>query len=125
MVRSSIRVSILCALCVVLGFSDAVAQDAIIRGIVVDDETGDPLPGVNVFLSRMMIGGVTDSRGLFEIRRVLPGAYEIVASMVGFERDAEPLEVVPEITSYDVPFRLSPVVIEMDGVEILEERPRG
>jgi len=125
MVRSSVSVSLLCALCVALGFSDAVAQDAIVRGIVVDDETGDPLAGVNVFLSQTMIGGVTDSGGLFEIRRVPPGAYEIVASMVGFERDAEPLEVIPEITSYDVPFRLSPVVAEMDGVEIIAERPRG
>ena len=50
----------------------------------VRDADGAPLPGVNVYLSGTARGAATDADGRYEVARVPPGAYRVVASMLGF-----------------------------------------
>lgn len=70
--------------------SGAAAQPAVVSGVV-RDSTGAPLPGANVYLSGTQRGDATDARGAFEIPGVPPGAYRLVASMVGYAPEAEAL----------------------------------
>lgn len=125
MVTSSIRASLLVVFSLSVGMGNAFAQGALVRGRVVDADSGDPLPGVNIFLSQTMIGGVTNDQGWFEIKRVPPGAYEMVASMVGFSRGTERLEVTPERDNYVLQLRIAPIVVEMHEVEVIGEYPRA
>ena len=67
-----------------------------IEGRVVDAATGEALPGVTVYLSRTTLGTAADADGRFSIRGVPAGTYEIVASMLGFDRLQGPLVVGAE-----------------------------
>lgn len=53
-------------LCLLMGIGLAIAQTNRIKGTVVD-ETGEPLPGVSVIVSKTQIGVTTDGNGRFEI----------------------------------------------------------
>ena len=55
-----------------------------IRGIV-KDNTGDPMPGVNVYLKNATVGTVTDAGGRFEFPRQLMEGERLTFSFIGFE----------------------------------------
>ncbi len=55
-----------------------------VSGTVLDAD-GATLPGASVYLSGTTRGDASDRQGRFEIPDVAPGAYRIVASMVGFK----------------------------------------
>ena len=61
----------------------ALAQTGKIAGTVVDD-TGLPLPGVNVVIEGTSQGTATNVDGEFVIIGVRPGSYNIEASFIGF-----------------------------------------
>ena len=58
-----------------------------IRGKVIDEVTGSPLPGATVVLadSNPIIGTTTDGNGFFEIRNVPVGRQSIEVTFVGYE----------------------------------------
>lgn len=59
------------------------AQLGTIRGVVLDDETGETLIGVNVVLEGTTLGGSTDLDGAFTIK-VAEGEYTVVASYISY-----------------------------------------
>ena len=67
-----------------LSFAVAVAQNTTIKGRVVDKDTGEPLPGVNVIVPGTYKGAATDMGGEFVIKGLSPGDYDIKASMIGY-----------------------------------------
>ena len=60
------------------------AQNGSIAGRVVDAESGDPLPGVNVMIDGSMLGAATDLEGQYTIPNVAPGTYILKASFIGY-----------------------------------------
>lgn len=64
----------------------AMPDGGIITGKVVDAESGDPLPGVNVIVSNTDRGAATDLDGVYRIARVPEGTYSVVASFIGYKR---------------------------------------
>ena len=56
-----------------------------IRGRVLDDSTGAPLPLANVFVSNSTVGTAANEEGKFELRSVPIGTQQIVASIVGYK----------------------------------------
>ncbi len=58
---------------------------AVLKGRVLDAETGDPLPGANVYLENADRGTTTDADGEFEIGGVPAGSDTLVASFIGYE----------------------------------------
>jgi hypothetical protein len=104
--------------------SDVNAQSAIIQGRVVDDETGDPLPTVNVFIDQTGLGSATDRQGRYRIDKLPPGSYVVVASMIGFSVESTAIEVRSGDTSHTANFRLKPVVTGLDTLQVEEELPR-
>ena len=58
----------------------------IITGKVVDSETGEPLPGVNVVIEGTMRGAATDIDGVYRITDLQPGTYTLVASYIGYSQ---------------------------------------
>ena len=43
-------------------------------------ETGDPIPGVNIYIENSSLGAASDTDGFFIINNVPPGKYAVVFS---------------------------------------------
>ena len=66
------------------------AQTGFISGKVVDDNTNEPMPFVNVILinvkdSTQASGTATDKNGIFKMMNIAPGIYFIKTSFIGYE----------------------------------------
>ncbi|NQT24514.1 TonB-dependent receptor [candidate division KSB1 bacterium] len=57
-----------------------------IAGIVIDKETGDPLPGANVVVAGTDMGAAADFKGQYTILHISPGTYSIQVSVVGYAK---------------------------------------
>lgn len=88
---------------------------ASIEGVVLSDDSGDPLLGVHVFLSGTTMGTVTDRRGYFRIQNITPGSYRLVVSIIGFGRLTEEISLSSgDVLTKDI--KLKPVVYELDEI---------
>ena len=61
------------------------ADTGILTGKVVSETTGEPIPGVNVFLEGTSLGAITDIEGLFRFENVPIGEYNLRIEFIGFE----------------------------------------
>src|SRR5690606_29622266 len=64
----------------------ALAQNASLRGRVVDAVNNEPLPFVNVIVSGTTTGTITDMDGNFVLTGLTPGFVRVEASFVGYRR---------------------------------------
>ena len=84
---------LLCGL-VFVGATSARAQFATVRGQVVDEADGQPLPGTSIVLRSEegdQIGTAADGNGYFVLPRVPPGRYALAATFVGYVPYADTL----------------------------------
>lgn len=94
-----------------------------ISGKVVDKETGEPLPGVNVILEGTMMGAATDINGVYIILNVPVGTYTVTARYIGYKTvSISNIRVHPDLTT-EVNFELPSTVLEGETVSIVAERP--
>ena len=91
-----------------------------VSGTVADGD-GTPLPGASVYLSGTTRGDATDTDGRYEIADVPPGAYRLVASMVGFEPATQDI-VVRAGADLEVALVLEAVPVTLGSVEVEAER---
>ena len=121
------------------------AQQAVVKGRVVEALNNEPMPFVNVIVSGTSIGAVTDVDGNFQLTGLNPGFVRIQASFVGYhsalsseieisnakvafveirmeKRDTE----IEEVTVSVSPFRKteeSPVSLKTIGIAEIEKSP--
>ncbi len=89
-----------------------------IRGIVVDNKTQQPLPGVSVMLVGTDQGTATDLDGSFYLRNLRPGSYHIRFLMMGYEPQTKlNLPVSPDRTLI-LNIDLVQTVLAMEGVVV-------
>ncbi len=69
-----------------------------IMGSVVDNETNEPLPFVNVFISNTTKGTQTDAKGNFVLKPQSAGYSKVVASMVGYKTFEQEFILRPDET---------------------------
>ncbi|GAB4363077.1 MAG: hypothetical protein Kow0042_00670 [Calditrichia bacterium] len=99
-------------------------QTGKITGRVVDAESGESLPGVNVVLEGTGLGAATDMDGDFIILNVPPGNYVVMAAMLGYQevRVQNVLVSVDQTTRVD--FQLKPTTLELgETITVEAERP--
>lgn len=89
-------------LLLLFAYSTVQAQNATVSGTVVDESSGQTLPGVNIMLEDTQQGDATDSEGEFEITDVEPGEYTITASYVGYNTYEETIEVEEGDTEIEI-----------------------
>ena len=78
-----------------------------IVGFITDSETGDPLPGANVFIEGTSLGAATDLEGFFRIKALDPGEYKIIINYIGYATHEGTLTVVDEArTEYNTELKL-------------------
>ena len=68
-----------------LGWTSALAQDATVRGVVIDEVTGAPMPFVSVVVQGSATGVSTDLDGKFELGGVKPGVVNLAFSSIGYQ----------------------------------------
>ena len=121
------------------------AQQAVLKGRVIEAVSNEPMPFVNVIVSGTSIGAVTDDDGNFQINGLKPGFVRVQASFIGYhsalsseieisnakiafveismeKRDAELEEVTVSVS----PFRKteeSPVSLKTIGIAEIEKSP--
>lgn len=101
-----------------------------ITGTVTDSTTGEVLPGVNVVVQDLNLGGATNAQGQYTISDVPAGNHTLTASFVGYDRKEIPVEVSSgETVQVDIALAstavgLEEVVVTSLGIE-REERSLG
>ncbi|WPP50094.1 TonB-dependent receptor [Catalinimonas niigatensis] len=95
------------------------AQDnAVVRGKILDAQSGNPLEAVNVGLSNTAYGATTDAQGEFRISNVDPGNYKLVTTSVGYEKNAKEISLAAGQT-LEVNFNLQTTSTQLQEVEII------
>lgn len=84
-----------------------------VTGRVLDGDTGEGLPGVNLIMRETRQGTTTDARGRYEITGIDAGSYTLVASFVGYRR-AEQLLTIDEQQVVTLDFVLAPDVLQLE-----------
>lgn len=86
MCKEKIVISILVLLFLLTTSSMALAAFSVsIEGVVKDAQTGEPLPGANVFIVGTSLGAASYSNGKFLIPKVPPGSYSLRVTYIGYE----------------------------------------
>jgi len=93
------------------------AQTSNLRGVVLDSQTNDPLPGANVILKGTSIGAATDMEGKFLLRNIPPGEFTVRATYVGYDANETKIELVGGRT-LETEFKLTAVSLEGETVVI-------
>jgi len=82
----------------------------------ISDETGNPLPGANIYIPELQIGISADKKGNYVISNVRPGKYKLQFSYIGYETRIFDLEianknVIVDIELHECSFQSQEVVI--------------
>ena len=95
-----------------------------ILGKVVDKETNDPLPAVNVLIEGTKMGAASNMNGEFFIINVPAGTYTLRAEMIGYSALVmQDVRVKADLTS-NVTFKLTPTVLDAgETVTVVADRP--
>ena len=94
-----------------------------VSGVVRNEDTGDPVTFVNVFLANTTRGAAADEAGFYRIDNIAPGRYDVVFSRIGYEIKIVPLHLSPgRPASVTLDTGLKPKII--DGEEIYVEATR-
>ena len=56
-----------------------------ISGIIVEEDSKEPLPGANIYLVNTSYGTASDANGRFTIINIPPGKYILKADMIGYK----------------------------------------
>lgn len=101
----------------------AQSSHTMLTGQVVDNETGDPLPGAHVFIAASMMGTATDDDGRYALPHVPLGAHRVYVSMLGYEPAMQDT-LLKTTAPYDIDFQLKPTVLEFGEVVVSAKSSR-
>ncbi len=90
-----------------------------IVGQVVDAETGDPLPGCNVYIADLSLGAATDVDGFYVILNVPSGTYDVHAMMVGYTEQVQKGVRVRSNLTTQVNFKLKQQILEGEQITVV------
>ena len=97
------------------------SQNGNIRGFIYDKNTGEPIMFCNVFLKGTTIGNTTDINGMYNISRISPGDYTIIATYIGYDTSSVKVTLKPGQTITQN-LRISESSIKLNEVKISSER---
>ena len=103
-------------------YGSAQTRSTVVKGRVLEYETGKPLENVNVFASGTTWGTTTNESGFFQIKNLPPGNHEIVASMIGYESQTKIVQLKSG-TIVELEFKLPEAHYELEAVTVSGEVP--
>lgn len=93
-----------------------------IAGTILDEASGEPLPGANIRLMNTSMGAAADVDGRYFIINVRPGIYEMRVDMIGYAPVVVEEVAVSINRTVPIDIRMKPAVIEGEVVVIEVER---
>lgn len=95
-----------------------------IAGIVFDEQSGEPLAGVNITVEGTSLGAATDIDGQFIILNILPGSYIVKAEFIGYR----PVEQKNTVVNIDLTTKLifkmkEETLDESEPIVVVAKRP--
>lgn len=125
--RRRLSVILLISVAAALAGDPVVAQQiptVTLSGTVRDAESGEPLPGANVFIAGSLLGTSTGRDGSYELLGVPAGALRLYVSMIGYEPDFRDMLLRTEaVRRFD--FSLAPRVYELEGIAVEAKEDKG
>ena len=94
----------------------AFAQSGSLSGVVTDAATGETLPVVNVFITELTKGDVTNIDGEFTISDIPYGTYTVTVTFIGYKTLEVPVEIASSSTTMD--FELEEDLLLLDDVVV-------
>lgn len=103
------------------------AQQSVIRGTITEEATGEPLPGVTVFIEGTTIGTMSDFDGEFNLP-IAPGLYDLRVSFISYETisikglkvEAGKVSLLDNLQMKEANFELAEVVVTAEAVRNTE-----
>jgi len=93
-----------------------------IAGVVIEKNTGDPIPGANIFADGAAIGAASDDDGHFFIINVPPGLYTMNVEVIGYNNfKVLDLRVSVNRTAY-IKAELVPAVLEGETIVVVASK---
>ncbi len=94
-----------------------------ISGTVTDNESHEPLIGVNVILLETSLGAATNEDGFYLINNIPPGTYTVRFSAIGYQKkQVSNVKIAADFTT-EINISLSSASIELETVTIQAEAP--
>ncbi len=103
-------IRILIFLLISLNIYSQESEKTIIKGIVTDANTGDPVPYVSVLLKGTSVGTITDSKGKYLIQTSVKAA-EVRFSFIGYEAELRSIRNGAEQT-INISLKLSSISLD-------------
>jgi len=89
-----------------------------IAGKVIDKNTGEPIPFVNVIIEGTNFGAASDIEGEYVILNLPPGKYNVKAQAIGYQAQiVQNIQVSIDLTS-KVDFSLSETAVELETIVV-------
>src|SRR3990172_1806296 len=102
------------------------AQTTGLKGIILDKNSGEPLPGANVIISSESLaintGTASSNNGEFHIANLPAGVYKVTVTYIGYEKSVlEKIEIKnDEIREIDI--ALNPTGLQLNPITITASR---
>ncbi len=87
-----------------------------LNGFILDAQTGEPIPGANVYLKGTYLGSAADLDGWFYIINIPAGTYDAVMEGVGYQKIERQITIYPEETT-TIQVELTPIVTHFTVVD--------
>lgn len=92
-----------------------------IVGVVVDKQSGDPLPGANIGIDGATLGAASDVDGYYVILNVPVGVYDLRVNFIGYGEIVLTGIRVSANTTTETNFQLETTTIEGQSVIVITE----
>ena len=89
---------------------------------IITDETGEPMPGVNVMIVGTTMGAASDINGEYFILNIPPGTYSIRATMVGYKPYVvDQVKVITDFTTnINFPMPVATLLLDEEVIVVAE-----
>jgi TonB-linked SusC/RagA family outer membrane protein len=84
---------LLSILVILFAGSQDVAGQGTISGTVIENNSGEPLPGVNILIEGTERGAATNADGEYQISNLQPGTYTLTARFIGYKDQSKEVEL--------------------------------
>jgi CarboxypepD_reg-like domain len=112
----------ICLFLLIACFHTALSQSTL-KGIVINGETGNPLPSISVYINNTSIGTITNEKGAFILTRIPSGKFKLIASSVGYLTYDSLIDI--QKVSGEIVITLKTNPSELPGFEVLPPEPDG
>ena len=99
----------------------------VVRGTVVDEASGRPMPGIVVVLldstGKRLAGVLAGDDGRYAIRIAVPGRFAVRAERIGYRADAPTPVVVKSGETVELRLVTRPIPVMLSAVRVIDKSP--